>query len=33
HDHLFHTVLGLSRVRAGEYRAGLDALAACRANG
>ena len=30
HDHLFHTVLGLARVAAGEYRAPLDALAPCR---
>ncbi len=30
HDHLFHTVLGLARVGAGEYRAALDALAPCR---
>jgi lipid A ethanolaminephosphotransferase len=31
HDNLFHTVLGLARVRAGEYRPALDALAPCRA--
>lgn len=30
HDHLFHTVLGLARVGAGEYRESLDALAPCR---
>lgn len=30
HDHLFHTVLGLARVGANEYRPALDALAACR---
>ncbi|RZU02526.1 phosphoethanolamine transferase [Rivibacter subsaxonicus] len=33
HDHLFHTVLGLARVRATEYRRELDALAACRGSG
>lgn len=31
HDNLFHTVLGLARVRAGEYQPALDALAPCRA--
>ena len=30
HDHLFHTVLGLARVGASEYRPALDALAPCR---
>ena len=30
HDHLFHTVLGLLRVSAAEYRATMDAFAACR---
>ena len=30
HDHLFHTVLGLARVEAGEYRRELDAVAPCR---
>ena len=30
HDHLFHTVLGLLGVQAGEYRKALDAFAACR---
>lgn len=30
HDHLFHTVLGLARVRASEYQSSLDALAPCR---
>lgn len=30
HDHLFHTVLPLVGVHASEYRAGLDAFAACR---
>lgn len=30
HDHLFHTVLGLARVSASEYRAPLDAFAPCR---
>ena len=30
HDHLFHTVLGLARVQASEYRPALDALAPCR---
>ena len=33
HDHLFHTVLGLARVRATEYRRELDALATCRSSG
>lgn len=32
HDHLFHTVLGLARVQASEYRAALDALDPCRAH-
>ena len=31
HDNLFHTVLGLARVQAGEYQPALDALAPCRA--
>lgn len=31
HDNLFHTVLGLARVRASEYQSALDALAPCRA--
>ncbi|MDP1790264.1 MAG: phosphoethanolamine transferase, partial [Methylibium sp.] len=31
HDNLFHTVLGLARVRASEYQPALDALAPCRA--
>lgn len=30
HDHLFHTVLGLTRVRTQAYRAELDLTAACR---
>ena len=30
HDHLFHSVLGLLGLRASEYRADLDAFAACR---
>ena len=30
HDHLFHSVLGLLGLRASEYRAELDAFAACR---
>ena len=30
HDHLFHTVSGVLGIRAGEYRAELDAFAACR---
>jgi lipid A ethanolaminephosphotransferase len=29
HDHLFHTVLGLTGVRASEYREGLDLTAKC----
>jgi lipid A ethanolaminephosphotransferase len=32
HDHLFHTTLGLLGVRAAEYKAPLDAFAACRAS-
>lgn len=31
HDHLFHTLLGLTGVRAREYRASLDLLEPCRA--
>ncbi|WP_428423019.1 phosphoethanolamine transferase [Methylibium sp.] len=31
HDNLFHTVLGLARVQASEYRSALDILAPCRA--
>jgi lipid A ethanolaminephosphotransferase len=30
HDHLFHTVLGMARVSATEYRRELDVLAPCR---
>jgi lipid A ethanolaminephosphotransferase len=30
HDNLFHSVLGLLGIQASEYRAGLDAFAACR---
>ncbi|MEO8807143.1 MAG: phosphoethanolamine--lipid A transferase [Burkholderiaceae bacterium] len=30
HDNLFHSVLGLLGIQAGEYQAGLDAFAACR---
>ena len=30
HDNLFHSVLGLLGIRAGEYKPGLDAFAACR---
>jgi lipid A ethanolaminephosphotransferase len=30
HDHLFHSVMGLLGLRSGEYRAALDAFAACR---
>jgi lipid A ethanolaminephosphotransferase len=30
HDHLFHSVLGLLGIQAGEYRPALDAFAACR---
>jgi lipid A ethanolaminephosphotransferase len=29
HDNLFHTVLGLAGVAAGEYQLALDALAHC----
>jgi lipid A ethanolaminephosphotransferase len=32
HDNLFHTVIGMVGVKAAEYRAALDVLAACRAH-